>query len=85
MYTEMAPGRWEDVLELVRRNVTESRFNTWFSKLTPRKLTEQSLEIEAPTPFFVDYFEEHNLKVLLSAIREVFGWEPKVQFSVPPG
>ncbi|MBM3286493.1 MAG: chromosomal replication initiator protein DnaA [Candidatus Eisenbacteria bacterium] len=62
--------------------MTEQRFTTWFRPIVPREFEEDRVVLEVPNPFFVDWFEEHNLPLLRQAIRESLGWEPAVDFAV---
>lgn len=41
-----------------------------------------SVELEVPNPFFVDWFEEHNLPILKSAIAQTIGSCPDIRFTV---
>ncbi len=74
--------QWEDVLSSLRRRMTEQRFATWFRPIEPRGLDEQRLTLEVPNPFFIDWFEEHNLPLLRQAVQETLGWEPRIEFTV---
>jgi chromosomal replication initiator protein len=74
--------QWEVVLSSLRRRMTEQRFATWFRPIEPRRLDPQNLTLEVPNPFFVDWFEEHNLPILRQAVREALGWEPEIGFTV---
>ncbi len=62
--------------------MTEQRFTTWFRPIEPRRLDRENLTLEVPNPFFIDWFEEHNLPLLREAVRESLGWEPKIEFTV---
>jgi chromosomal replication initiator protein len=79
---ESTIGRWEDVLLSLRQQMTEQRFITWFQPLTPLGLNDGGLLLEVPNPFFIDWFEEHNLSILRQSIQEAWGWEPRISFSV---
>ncbi len=74
--------QWEVVLLSLRRRMTEQRFATWFRPIEPRRLDRENLTLEVPNPFFIDWFEEHNLPILREAVRESLGWEPRIEFTV---
>lgn len=75
-------GLWGGVLSSLRQRVTEQRFNTWFNPLKIRELTDSTLILEVPNPFFIDWFEEHNLPILHQSLQEAWGWVPTVRFVV---
>jgi chromosomal replication initiator protein len=62
--------------------MSEQRFGTWFEPLQPLSLQGEVLLIQVPNPFFIDWFEEHNLPVLRDAIRDTWGWLPHLTFKV---
>ena len=84
MSEQVAVDRWDAVLATLRARMPEQRFGTWFRPLQPRSISEDgdSLEIEVPNPFFIDWFEEHNLSVLSQAFQDAWGWSPRVVFRV---
>ncbi|MFB3907718.1 MAG: chromosomal replication initiator protein DnaA [Candidatus Eisenbacteria bacterium] len=74
---------WEEVLVSLRSSLdNEQRFATWFRPLILKSLEGEHLTLEVPNPFFIDWFEEHNLPILQHALREAWGWEPRVSFVV---
>jgi chromosomal replication initiator protein len=75
-------GRWEGVLTTLRSRMTEQRFITWFKPLVPLGVDEERLTLQVPNPFFIDWFEEHNLPLLRQAVHESWGWSPKITFTV---
>jgi chromosomal replication initiator protein len=77
-----AIDRWEDVLVSLRHQMSEQRFLTWFRPLSPVEMTDEVLVLEVPNPFFIDWFEEHNLSILRRSIHEAWSREPRIRFVV---
>ncbi len=73
---------WQVVLTSLEKRITDQRFNTWFNPLVPKALDDSTLTIQVPNPFFVDWFEEHNLPILRRSIQEALGWIPEIRFIV---
>ena len=73
---------WERVLDALRNRVSEQKFNTWFRPLRAVVFGPDRIVLEVPNPFFIDWFEEHNLPLLRSAIAEVLPEVPPIQFVV---
>ena len=76
------PEAWENVLNWLRGRMSEQRFGTWFRPLRPLNLEGERVLLEVPNPFFIDWFEEHNLPILSQAIEETWGVHPIVSFRV---
>ena len=76
---------WENVLSSLRCRISEQRFATWFKPLAPRGFDGETLTLEVPHPFFIDWFEEHNLPILQQAVRDAWGTLPRIAFTVRDG
>lgn len=76
---------WEKVLEELRTAVSEQKYSTWFRPIRPVEVTAQRAVLEAPNPFFVDWFEEHNLPPLREALTRALGSCPEIRFVVAEG
>ena len=73
---------WGLVLDHIQQRISEQKFNTWFRPIRPVALTGGEVVLEVPNPFFVDWFEEHNLPILKSAVTEALGECPNIRFAV---
>ena len=77
---------WGQVLMAVRDRLgSEQTFNTWFKPIRPVRLEPQSVELEVPNTFFVDWIHEHHLTTLREALRDTFGDQPEIRFRTPQG
>ena len=75
-------GVWEQVLLKVRERLTSSQaFDTWFRPIVAREFGPQSVDLEVPNAFFVDWIHEHHLNVLREAFTDVLGDCPDIRFS----
>lgn len=68
---------WNACLSIIRREVTEQSYKTWFEPIRPIRIQEDTLVLQVPNRFFYEWLEEHYLQVLKQAIRQVIG--PKAQ------
>lgn len=64
---------WNDCLKFIQDNLDEQSFNTWFVPAKFDSFDGQKLRIIVPSNFFYEYWEEHFLSLLQSAIRKTFG------------
>ena len=73
---------WNDCLEIIKQNVDEQNFNTWFKPITPLRNEGDVLTIQVPSQFFYEWLEEHYVPVLKKAIHEVLGASGRLEYSV---
>lgn len=73
---------WSDCLEIIRKEVDEQNFNTWFKPINPLKTEEDVLTIQVPSQFFYEWLEEHYVPVLKKAIHQVLGPAGRLEYSV---
>ncbi len=73
---------WSDCLEIIRQEVDEQNFNTWFKPISPLKSEADVLTIQVPSQFFYEWLEEHYVPVLKKAIHHVMGPNGRLEYSV---
>jgi chromosomal replication initiator protein len=73
---------WSDCLEVIRKDVDEQNFNTWFKPISPLKSEADVLTIQVPSQFFYEWLEEHYVPVLKKAIHQVMGPNGRLEYSV---
>ena len=64
---------WNRCLDILRDNLNESTFKTWFGPIKPISLEESRLTIEVPSDFWREYIEEHFLDILSKILRREIG------------
>lgn len=73
---------WSDCLRVIKENVAEQSFNTWFEPITPLKCQNDVLTIQVPSQFFYEWLEEHYVHILKKAITSVMGERARLEYSV---
>lgn len=73
---------WTDCLEIIKREVDEQNFNTWFKPIIPIRSEGHALTIQVPSQFFFEWLEEHYLPVLRKAVHAVLGENGRLEYSV---
>jgi len=73
---------WNDCLRVIREEVAEQSFNTWFKPISPLRCDEDRLTIQVPSQFFYEWLEEHYVHILKKAITSVMGPKAKLEYSV---
>ncbi|MBR1538252.1 MAG: chromosomal replication initiator protein DnaA [Bacteroidales bacterium] len=64
---------WNRCLEILKDNLNDETFKTWFGPIKPISLQEQRLTIEVPSDFWREYIEEHFLDLLSKVLRREIG------------
>ena len=70
------PGAlWEQSLSLIKGNVTEQQFNTWFKPIVFESFNEETLTllVQVPSPFVYEYLEENFVDLLRKVLSYTFG------------
>src|SRR5882724_9898578 len=73
---------WTDCLEIIKQNVDEQSFNTWFKPIEPVRTEGDVLTIQVPSQFFYEWLEENYVPVLKKAVRQVLGENERLEYSV---
>lgn len=73
---------WNDFLAIIRDNLSEAQYKTWFEPICPLSLSDNELKIEVPSLFFYEFLEEHFVDIMHKAIVRVFGSEIQLKYHV---
>lgn len=74
--------KWSNCLGFIRDNVEPNVFNTWFTVLIPLSLDNNTLLIQAPSSFVVEYIENNYLNEFQTAVCKCFGSDIKVNYNI---
>lgn len=66
---------WKQALLLIKENVTEQQFKTWFKPIVFESFTEETktLLLQVPSPFVYEYLEENYIDLLSKVLTRVYG------------
>ena len=73
---------WSQCLMIIRDNVSDQVFKTWFEKMRPVKWDGSTLTLELPSHFFFEWIEQHYASLLNKTVQKVLGPKSKLQFEV---
>jgi chromosomal replication initiator protein len=73
---------WNNCLKVIRENIAEQSFKTWFEPIVPVRLFNNVLTIQVPSQFFYEWLEEHYVHVLRTAIDSELGVEGRLEYSI---
>jgi chromosomal replication initiator protein len=73
---------WRDCLAVIRENVTEQSYKTWFEPIIPYKLINKRLIIQVPSQFFYEWLEDNYVKILRKALDYAIGKDGQLEYTI---
>lgn len=68
-------ARWDESLALIRKNVSEQIYNTWFNPIVFEQFdeTRKMILVQVPSPFVYEYLEENFVDLMSKVLHRCFG------------
>jgi chromosomal replication initiator protein len=73
---------WSNCLTVIRENIAEQSYKTWFEPIVPVRLASNVLTIQVPSQFFYEWLEEHYVHLLRKAIDSELGPAGRLEYSI---
>lgn len=73
---------WNQCLEIIKDNIPEQAYKTWFLPIIPLKYEEKTLWVQVPSQFFFEYLEEKFIDLLRMTLHKVIGEGTKLMYHV---
>ncbi len=73
---------WQNCLDIIKDNVNQQSYKTWFEPIRPVKLNGSILTIQVPSQFFYEWLEEHYIDLLKKTINKELGPEGRLEYSI---
>lgn len=73
---------WGSCLNIIKDNINEASFNTWFAPIVPIKFENKIFVLQVPSQFFVEYIEEKYIDLLRMTLTRVAGNGTKLEYRV---
>ncbi|MCD8184027.1 MAG: chromosomal replication initiator protein DnaA [Bacteroides sp.] len=75
-------GLWNRCLEIIRDNVPEQAYKTWFLPIVPLKYEDKTLVVQVPSQFFYEFLEDKYVDLLRKTLYKVIGEGTKLMYNV---
>lgn len=75
-------GLWERCLRIIRDNVPETTYNTWFIPIKPLKYKDKTLTLQVPSQFFYEFIEDKFIDLLRATLYKEIGEGTKLIYNV---
>ncbi len=73
---------WENCLTIIRDNIEEREFNTWFAPIVPLSLSNSTLTIQVPSHLYYEFLEENYIDLLKKIIRKELGPDARLNYNI---
>ena len=75
---------WDNCLILIKENVTEQQFKTWFAPIVFEKYDEDSrtLLLQLPSRYVFEYLEQHYVGLLSMVLNRCFGGKVQLNYRI---
>jgi chromosomal replication initiator protein len=75
---------WGEALALIKKDLNEQSFETWFKPTKGVDLSNNTLTIGVPYGFFQDWLKEHYLSLIEKTLEEVAKERLRIDFFIFP-
>lgn len=73
---------WKNCLSLIKDNVPPITYNTWFIPIKPISYSEETLKIQVPNSYFIEWIDEHYNTIINKVVNQILGEEGKLIYIV---
>jgi chromosomal replication initiator protein len=80
--SDRAEEMWSRCLEIIKDNISEVSFNTWFIPIVPLQYQNNVFVLQVPSQFFVEYIEEKYIDLLRMTLYRVAGVGTRLEYRV---
>ncbi len=74
---------WNDVLDIIKVELTEVSYNTWLKTIIPISMSENNIVLAAPNDFTKGILEGRYLNLIKNSIKEATKKDYSIQFIIP--
>ncbi len=80
--TENYETAWNNILKIIKDNISLQAFKTWFEPIEAVKLEKNILTIQVPSQFFYEWIEEHYISLLRKTMMRELGKDAKLEYRI---
>ncbi len=75
-------AKWNRCLDIIRDNLSEKTFTTWFADIIPLKYENSTLTIQVKSSFVYEFLEHNFVDLLRTTLFKVFGEGTQLMYSI---
>jgi chromosomal replication initiator protein len=73
---------WNNCLKVIKENISDQSFKTWFEPIIPYKMIQKKLIIQVPSQFFYEWLEDNYVQLLRKALDFAIGKDGQLEYSI---
>ncbi|MBO4811473.1 MAG: chromosomal replication initiator protein DnaA [Prevotella sp.] len=75
-------AQWQHCLHLIRQNVTEQIYKTWFEPIVFESYDEEqkTVLVQVPSPYIYEYLEQHYVRLMAWSLNKSFDENAKLKY-----
>ncbi len=73
---------WQNCLQIIKDNLPEESYNTWFRDTVAVKLERNVLSIQVKSSYIYEFIEEHHIGLLKKVLRRVLGADARLEYMI---
>src|SRR5690606_5975182 len=73
---------WNSCLQIIKDNIPNQSFKTWFEPISALKLEGKVLTIQLPSLFFYEWLEEHYVGLARKTIKHQCGIKGRIEYTI---
>ncbi len=73
---------WDKCLRIIKENIPDQSYRTWFEPIRPFKLNGKVLTIQVPSQFFYEWLEDNYVHLLREALDYSLGRDGMLEYSI---
>ncbi len=73
---------WKKCLSVIKENVPALTYNTWFLPIKPISFFENTLKVEVPNSFFIEWIEERYNAIINNVVTQTLGPDGKLIYLI---
>lgn len=73
---------WDNCLAIIKDNVDEENFKTWFMPIVPIEVINTTLVIQLPSHLYFEWLEQHYVNLLKRVVKNELGANGMLQYRV---
>ena len=84
MVSKQHKALWDQCLQLIRQNVSEQQYKTWFEPIVFESFSEAdaTLLVQVPSAYFCEYLEQHYVRLMYWALTNSFKVNIRLNYRV---
>lgn len=81
-YNLAAETVWQDCSKIVKLEIKEQPFITWFTPVKPINLTSEKIVLQIPNAYFAEWIDSKYKSLIHRALKQITGFDLRYEFVV---